>query len=302
MKSNKFLAMICVTAVLALSLPMWCMAGEDGQNPVMNFVGNYGWARATMEIAAKGDDMADVAVLWAGSAFEYTEWTMSGILDTDTLTVSYSDCTKKIVTFDDTSKDTGEPAQETIEYTGGTGTITFGEGGTLVWNDDQEQIAKDAVFEYFLLPAETEDASAAAPADMEGEAAPAPADVEGEAAPVPADEGTFSANMTSHDKYIMYVGTNDKDTFGPVYPFDKAKELANNICARYTDGYTQIDAKGGWIDDNGMLTQEDTLIYIFYDATEEQLQNIMDELIALLHQSSILIEKQPALYSFYSGS
>ena len=103
-------------------------------------------------------------------------------------------------------------------------------------------------------------------------------------------------------QFVMYVGTNDKDTYEPVLPFDEARELANNICAKYiSSGFTEIDATDGWMDENGVLATEASLIYVFFDATEEELQQVMDELIEQLHQSSILVEKQEAEYAFYSG-
>ena len=268
-KRNIIISVITVITILSLLVPMGCMAAEDGQNPVMNFIGNYVCDRARIEVMPEGEDMADITVSWSSSAFEHTEWSMSGVLDTETLTVSYSDCTKKDVVYDRDSEEAGQTPQETIEYTDGTGTILFGNDGTLVWNDDQEHAADGMVFEYTII---TE------------------------------PETTFGANMTRNVKYTMYVGTNDKDTYEPVLPFDEARELANNICAKYvTSGFTQIDARCGWMDENGVLATEDTLIYLFFDATEEQLQQVMDELIEALHQSSILVEKQEAEYSFYSG-
>ena len=323
MKSIKCITAVCIVSLVSLCAPMWCMADEasdnalssaldsiteaassvidkvqdvagtaseavtdlantasdaikdlsdalspdGGQNPALNYTGDYVWARARANVSAEGDDRAVINISWSSSAFEHAEWTMSGVLDSETLALSYSDCVKKIITYDmDSDPLVDEPA-ETIEYTDGTGTIFFNADNTFTWADDQENIAQDAVFEYLY----------------------------------PIVEETLTHNMTYGAKYIMYVGTNDKDTYEPVMALDEAKELANNICAKYTSGYTQLDAKGGWLDDNGVLTQENTLVYIFFDATEQQLQNIMDELISELNQSSILIEKQDVLYTFYSA-
>lgn len=268
-KKNIIICIVTMITILSLSVPVWCMAAEDGQNPVMNFIGNYVCDRARIEIMPKGEDMADITVSWGSSAFEHTEWSMSGVFDTETLSVTYSDCTKKEIVYDRESEEAEQTPQETIEYTGGTGAIHFGNDGTLAWNDDQEQVAAGLVFEYSVM---TE------------------------------PEETFGANMAKNVKYIMYVGTNDKDTYEPVLPFDEARELANNICAKYiSSGFTEIDATGGWMDENRVLATEASLIYVFFDATEEELQQVMDELIEQLHQSSILVEKQEAEYAFYSG-
>ena len=43
---------------------------EDGQNPVMNFVGNYACDRASILVEADGADGAKISVQWGSSAWE----------------------------------------------------------------------------------------------------------------------------------------------------------------------------------------------------------------------------------------
>lgn len=125
---------------------------EDGQNPVMNFIGPYGYYRAGMEISAQGRHNAQAVVTWASSAWEYSEWTMSGPFDEETLTITYTDCVKKNYTYNEN----GEIASETVAYENGSGTITFRDGPelSLTWKDDQENIADDAVFTWSFVPPE----------------------------------------------------------------------------------------------------------------------------------------------------
>lgn len=114
--------------------------------------------------------------------------------------------------------------------------------------------------------------------------------------------GPLSAQLETGEKYILYIGTNDKEAYTQLIPTDEAREIVNEICARYTDGYTGSDARGGWVDENGMLTQENTLVYEFYQIEEETLVRIMDDILAELNQNSILVERQQAVYTYYSGS
>lgn len=125
-------------------------AEEDGQNPIMSFIGPYACGRAIMKVEADGMDGARISVTWGASAFESGEWKMSGKFDVDTLTVEYADCVKKDVVY----KDEGEIESETVEYENGTGRITFREGDplALVWEDDMEHIADDSVFEWSFVP------------------------------------------------------------------------------------------------------------------------------------------------------
>ena len=119
-------------------------AADDGQNPVMNFVGTYVCDRAAMQIEADGDAGAKVSVSWGGSATETAEWTMSGPFDTEGLVIEYHDCVKKDVTYNED----GDVASEEEVYTGGHGFITFGENNTLTWQDDIEHIADNMTFSF----------------------------------------------------------------------------------------------------------------------------------------------------------
>ncbi len=102
-------------------------------------------------------------------------------------------------------------------------------------------------------------------------------------------------------KYTLYIGTNDKDTYSQLIPLDKAKDIVNNICIKYTGGYTQYDVKGAWADEKNNITNEDTLVYELYDISEEQLKNIMDETLEKLNQNSILMEINDSEHIYYDG-
>ena len=153
--------MICLAAVLVMVFSLCaCGAGdaapagseipaEDGQNPVMNFIGVYGHDRASVMVEADGMDGAKITVTWPVSAAENAEWVMSGKFDAESLTVEYSDCVKTVYIWNEQ----GEVDSETVEYENGEGTITFtdGEALTLTWDDAQEKIAEGTVFEYASL-------------------------------------------------------------------------------------------------------------------------------------------------------
>ena len=124
-------------------------AGNDGQNPVMNFVGSYQCDRASALVECIGDDGAQITIKWGGSAWELAQWEIIGRLDPDTLTVDYSACTKSILVYDDN----GELKSEEVEYDDGTGTIVFSEDGSFTWHEDQAD-RDDMVFEWAPVPEE----------------------------------------------------------------------------------------------------------------------------------------------------
>ena len=117
---------------------------EDGQNPLMNFVGPYACERAQVIIEAEGLEGAKATVTWGSSAAESTVWVMEGTFDGDTLTMTYDKCTKTNLVL----KENGDAESEEVVYEDGTGTIVFTDGNplTLVWNDEKEHAADDMVF------------------------------------------------------------------------------------------------------------------------------------------------------------
>ena len=121
----------------------------DWQNPVMNFIGEYQSGRAHATVDCFGKEDAWIAIEWGGSAWELARWDIVGRLDTETLTIDYSGCTKSIVTFDEN----GEVKSQEPEYEDGTGTITFHNDGTFTWHEDQSAYGTDMVFEW--APAES---------------------------------------------------------------------------------------------------------------------------------------------------
>ena len=97
-------------------------AEEDGQNPVMNFVGVYS-AENSREalVEADGQENAKITLTCADSPWFHTQTVMSGRFDPETLTMGFSSAqlTEFIYNSD------GSVAQETVSETGGKGRAVF---------------------------------------------------------------------------------------------------------------------------------------------------------------------------------
>lgn len=117
----------------------------------------------------------------------------------------------------------------------------------------------------------------------------------------PNSDGILDFDNINQEQYIMYIGTNDKDNYEQLIPTDEAREIINAICEKHVEGWTSSDAKGGWIDEKGVLTQEATLIYTFNNVEEAQVIAIMDEILTTLNQNSILLERRDVTSMFYRG-
>ena len=102
-------------------------------------------------------------------------------------------------------------------------------------------------------------------------------------------------------QYVLYVGTNDKDTNEPVCTPEEAMEKAKSVLIRMFGGYTIQDARGGWINDDGSICQEYTIVIYLSDTTSEQVHAACDVLIKEFNQSTILIQENQTKTEFYSG-
>ena len=102
-------------------------------------------------------------------------------------------------------------------------------------------------------------------------------------------------------QYVVYLGTNDKDTNEPVFGPEEAKLRAEEILVDHFGGYTIQDASGGWADE-GMLYQEYTMVIFLSDTTPEAVHAAADDMIRVFRQSSVLIQANETKTEFYAGN
>ena len=98
-------------------------------------------------------------------------------------------------------------------------------------------------------------------------------------------------------QYVLYLGTNDKDTNEPVYTPKEAKDLLKDILNERMGGYTIQEANGGWIGDDGTEYQEYTLVIYLSDTSIEKVHALCDELIQKYNQSSVLTQSNKTAIS-----
>ncbi len=103
-------------------------------------------------------------------------------------------------------------------------------------------------------------------------------------------------------QYVMYLGTNDKDTYEPFGTPEEAKAKVDEVLTKYFEGFTIQDAMGGWTNENGTVDHEYTVVIFLSDTTPEKVYEAADDLIRMFNQSSILIQTNRTRTEFYSGS
>ena len=94
------------------------------------------------------------------------------------------------------------------------------------------------------------------------------------------------------DKYILYVGLNDKDTKTQKIDTLSAYKLTNNILLNYVEGATVTQSKGIYKHNNGNVVIENTLIIELLFTDKTTVETIAKELKMALNQESIAIQKQ----------
>ena len=103
-------------------------------------------------------------------------------------------------------------------------------------------------------------------------------------------------------QYVLYLGTNDKDTYEPFGTTEECKAKVDEVLTKHFEGFTIQDANGGWTNENGTVDHEYTIVIILTDTTLDKVQAASDDLIKEFNQSSILIHENVTKAYFYAGS
>ena len=113
--------------------------------------------------------------------------------------------------------------------------------------------------------------------------------------PAPIEEKTYDI------QYVMYLGTNDKDTYQPFGTPEEAKAKVDEVLTKHFEGFTIQEANGGWTNENGPVDHEYTVVILLSDTTLEKVHAAADDLIKAFNQSSVLIQANQTTTEFYSG-
>ncbi len=113
--------------------------------------------------------------------------------------------------------------------------------------------------------------------------------------PAPIEEKTYDI------QYVMYLGTNDKDTYQPFGSPEETKAKVDEVLTKHFEGFTIQEANGGWTNENGTVDHEYTVVILLSDTTLEKVHAAADDLIKAFNQSSVLIQANQTTTEFYSG-
>ena len=109
---------------------------------------------------------------------------------------------------------------------------------------------------------------------------------------------TTAADDMTDIQYVIFLGTNDKDTNKPVFSAEEAKTKVEDILLEQFGGYTIQVANGGW-KDGGTIYREDTLVIYLSDTTPDKVYAAADEMLQVFNQKSVLIQSSKTKTEFY---
>lgn len=98
--------------------------------------------------------------------------------------------------------------------------------------------------------------------------------------------------------YHLYIGLSDSST-GEEYDPDEAIAQVNAIVLKYGEGLTVYKSQGAWIDDEGTVNNEPSLVYVLSGYTLDDVHAICDQAKALLHQTAIMVTGSDRAAEFY---
>ena len=110
------------------------------------------------------------------------------------------------------------------------------------------------------------------------------------------------AKSTEGDiQYVVFLGTNDKDTNDPVFTPEEAANHADAVLTKHFSGFTIQEAKGGWVNDDGSVAHEYTLVIYLSDTDLDTVHAAAKDLVDEFNQSAVMIQSNLTTTEFYSG-
>ena len=94
------------------------------------------------------------------------------------------------------------------------------------------------------------------------------------------------------EKFILYLGLNDKDKKIQLISTIEAYKICMNILKNYTEGATIFEANGLYKHENGNFVIEKTLRIELLFINEKTVKEIVNELKKIFNQETIAVQKE----------
>ena len=91
----------------------------------------------------------------------------------------------------------------------------------------------------------------------------------------------------------IYVGLNDSETGVQKFSTEKYIAILHNVCRNYQVVFSTYQIKGGFFNEDGRYTEENTLVLMLMDIPETIVMEIAKDLCTFFHQESVMVSTSP---------
>jgi len=99
----------------------------------------------------------------------------------------------------------------------------------------------------------------------------------------------MDCNIKEVDRYTISVGLNDSESYRQEIETERILRLVSNCCKEYGTSYSCALQTGGYLDESGHFTAENSLALSFVDGNADIVNEIAKDLCVFLHQESVLV-------------
>lgn len=104
-----------------------------------------------------------------------------------------------------------------------------------------------------------------------------------------ASEKAAKSDIVQMTETRIYIGLNDGETGEQLYETEKYLEQMKEICRKYQVPFSVDVEEGGYYHEDGMYTEETSLVLLLIEADPDVVKGIAKELCVLFHQESVLV-------------
>lgn len=87
----------------------------------------------------------------------------------------------------------------------------------------------------------------------------------------------------------IYIGLNDAETKEQRFETERYKSVLKKVCYHYHTAFSVSVIEGGYFNEEGEYTQENTLVLTLIDVDRSIIEEIAKDLCVFFHQESVLI-------------
>ena len=93
-------------------------------------------------------------------------------------------------------------------------------------------------------------------------------------------------------RYNIYIGLNDMDEYEQKFDTETYMRIAKYAAHIYAGGFTISKTTGGFVHENGVFVEENSIVISLFDANETQVEELATNLCTFFKQESVLVTKE----------